>query len=187
MPGSMETRRPAKIPSARLLENRVILTKGYESILERGYGKVLDGRLEVSFTEALYLSERGKISLKKGVKKLGFEGLMEHGIGLDKRLHERYAVYKDLRGRGLLVKTGFKFGSDFRVYSRGVKTVKRGPKTPMEHTKWVVYCVPEDYTCSFQELSRSVRLAHSIRAKMLWAIVDNDGDITYYSITRELL
>ena len=115
-----------------------------------------------------------------------FEGLLEYGTKKDPRLHEKYIVYKDLRDRGLLVKTGFKFGCDFRVYQRGV-TLKKGPKSPGEHTKWVVYTVPEDYTCSFQELSRAVRLAHSIRAKMLWAIVDNESNVTYYTITRSVL
>jgi tRNA-intron endonuclease len=102
---------------------------------------------------------------------------------LDKRFTERYRVYEDLRDRGLLVRTGFKFGCDFRVYERGVQ-LKKGPKTAKEHTKWIVFSVPEDYTCSFQELSRAVRLAHNIRARMLWAIVDNEGDVTYYQILR---
>lgn len=183
----MRKEKKAKVPVAALLENKLVMSKDFDYVLEHGYGKMAGARLEISFAEALYLLEKGKISARKLRKKLGFEQLFEHCIGLDRRLHERYTVYKDLRERGLLVKTGFKFGSDFRVYSRGVKTVKRGPKTPMEHTKWVVYCVPEDYTCSFQELSRAVRLAHSIRAKILWAIVDNENDVTYYSITRELL
>ena len=82
-----------------------------------------------------------------------------------------------------MIRTGFKFGCDFRVYERGVQ-LKKGPKSAKEHTKWIVFCVPEDFTMSFQELSRSVRLAHNIRARMLWAIVDNEGDCTYYIIQR---
>ena len=103
--------------------------------------------------------------------------------GLDKGFEERYRVYEDLRERGLLVRTGYKFGCDFRVYERGVQ-LKKGPKSAKEHTKWIVFAVPEDYTCSFQELSRAVRLAHNIRARMLWSIVDNEGDVTYLQVTR---
>ena len=102
----------------------------------------------------------------------------------DERFPERFRVYEDLRERGLLVRTGFKFGCDFRVYDRGVK-LKKGPKSQKEHTKWIVFAIPEDYTCGFQELSRAVRLAHNIRAKMLWAVVDNEGDVTYYEIVRK--
>lgn len=174
------------VPEATLLENKLFLNKSFDSLEQRSYGKRIEDRLELSFVEALYLVERRKIVVKKSKKKVGFKDLMELGLKFDKRLHERYTVYKDLRGRGLVVKTGFKFGCDFRVYKRGV-LVKRGPKAPTEHTRWIVYCVPEDYTCSFQELSRAVRLAHSIRATMLWAIVDNENDITYYEIMRQLL
>jgi len=173
-------------PEASLLENKLIVSKGFDELEQRSYGKRIEDRLELSLVEGLYLVEKKKISAKKGKAKVSFKTLMEHGLKLDKRIHEKYIVYKDLRGRGLVVKTGFKFGCDFRVYKRGV-IVKRGPKAPTEHTRWIVYCVPEDYACSFQELSRAVRLAHSIRATMLWAIVDNENDITYYEIMRQLL
>ncbi len=172
-----------KTIEAKLLENKLIINKGFEPLTEKDFGKRVDNRLELSMVEGLYLLEKEKIEVKKNKRKMKFDVLMEHGLKMDKRLHEKYIVYRDLRDRGLVVKTGFKFGCDFRVYQRGVK-VKRGPKSPAEHTKWIVFAVPEDYVCSFQELSRAVRLAHSIRAKMLWAIVDNENDVTYYQITR---
>jgi tRNA-intron endonuclease len=137
----------------------------------------------LSFVEALYLLEKRRISIKKSGKKLSFDGLMDFGLERDKRLHEKFIVYRDIRDRGFVAKTGFKFGCDFRVYQRGVG-VKKGPKAASEHTKWIVYTVPEDYTCSFAELSRAVRLAHSIRAQMLWAIVDNEDDVTYFEVVR---
>ena len=172
-----------KIPVAKLLVNRSVIEKGYDVLAEKAYGKLADGRLELSFVETLFLLEKKWIELKKESQKIGFGKLMAAGLRLDKRLHEKYVVYSDMRERGLVVKTGFKFGCDFRVYKRGV-TVKKGPKGPGEHTRWIVYVVPEDYTCSFQELSRAVRLAHSIRAMMLWAIVDNENSVTYYKILR---
>jgi tRNA-intron endonuclease len=171
---------PAK---ARLLENKIQVKKAFGGLEERSYGKASAAGLELSFVEALYLLERGRIILSKGPVKTGFTALMHHAAGRDQRIHEKYAVYRDLRDRGLVVKTGFKFGCDFRVYQRGVG-VRRGPKSAGEHTKWIVFTVPEDYTCAFQELSRAVRLAHSIRARMLWAIVDNENDITYYEVVR---
>ncbi len=171
------------LPEAKLLENKIVISKGFEELEAKSFGKLVEGRLEIAFTEALYLLEKNKIKVKKSNKKITFDGLMEFGLERDKRLHEKYIVYKDLRDRGLVVKTGFKFGCDFRVYKRGIG-VKKGPKTAEEHTRWIVYTVPEDYTCSFAELSRAVRLAHSIRARMLWAVVDNEGDVTYYEVLR---
>lgn len=173
-----------EIVDTTLEENKIVVWKKFEQIYEPGYyGKQLGDRLELSLIEACLLLKRGRIRVFQDGKQLTFQELYDHASKLDKRFPERYRVYEDLRERGLLVRTGFKFGCDFRVYERGVQ-LKKGPKSAKEHTKWIVFCVPEDFTMSFQELSRSVRLAHNIRARMLWAIVDNEGDCTFYSITR---
>lgn len=172
-----------KIPVARLLVNRAVIEKHFSELAEKAFGKVVEKRLELSFVETLYLLHKKRIELKKDSQKITSRKLMSAGVRLDKRLHEKYVVYEDLRERGLVVKTGFKFGCDFRVYKRGVR-MRKGPKSPGEHTKWIVFVVPEDYNCAFQELSRAVRLAHSIRARMLWAIVDNENNVTYYEVLR---
>ncbi len=176
---------PVKVIVDTLLEeDKVIATENWEHVYEPGYyGKPLGERLELAMVEALLLLKRGRIRVFSGEKQLNFKELYDHATGMDKRFPHKYRVYEDLRERGLLVRTGFKFGCDFRVYERGVQ-LKKGPKSAKEHTKWIVFCVPEDFTMSFQELSRSVRLAHNIRARMLWALVDNEGDCTYYMITR---
>ena len=173
-----------EVVDAVLEENKVIIWDNFEGVYEQGfYGKLLENRLEFALIEACLLLKRGRIRVLKNGKPLTFNKLYDHAISLDRRFPERFRVYEDLRGRGLLVRTGYKFGCDFRVYERGVQ-LKKGPKSAKEHTKWIVYSVPEDYTCSYQELSRAVRLAHNIRARMLWALVDNEGDCTYLQVTR---
>lgn len=180
----VEEEKPREVIDCVLSEEKVIAWKNFESIYEPGYyGKIISDRLELALIEACLLIKRGRITVTSNDKKMTFQDMYDHAKSLDKRFPERYRVYEDLRERGLLVRTGFKFGCDFRVYERGVQ-LKKGPKSAKEHTKWIVFTVPEEYTCSFQELSRAVRLAHNIRARMLWAIVDNEGDCTYYQITR---
>ncbi len=176
---------PVKVVVDTLLEeDKVIATENSEHIYEPGYyGKQLGNRLELALVEAVLLLKRGRIRVASQGKQLSFKELYDHACSIDKRFTHKYRVYEDLRERGLLVRTGFKFGCDFRVYERGVQ-LKKGPKSAKEHTKWIVFSVPEDFTMSFAELSRSVRLAHNIRARMLWAIVDNEGDCTYYIIQR---
>jgi tRNA-intron endonuclease len=169
---------------AFLEEGKVVVFDNIDDVYDPGcFGKEIDNRLELALTEACLLVKRGAIRVLKDEAEIGFDELYKHACKIDKRFVEKYRIYEELRERGLLVRTGLKFGCDFRVYDRGVK-LKRGPKGAREHTKWIVYCIPEDYTCAFQDLSRSVRLAHNIRAKMLWAIVDNEGDVTYYEIVR---
>lgn len=176
-----------------LIKNRVIIWDSSAVNLydESGYGKPLPDekpeRIELELAEAAYLLEKGKIKIfvkqksrKKSIKfKKFFKIASDEIVGFA----TQYAVYKDLRERGYLVKTGFKFGTHFRVYDRGVK-LKRGPKAPHEHTKWIVHAVAEESAFSLPEFSRAVRLAHNIRATMLWAVVDKESDVTYYLVQR---
>jgi tRNA-intron endonuclease len=183
----MSKEKQEKIYEGEFLENEVILwgQKEAEEIYEIGaYGKVKEDHLILSLCEALHLVERKKLVVKneKG-KKLSKKKFFERACSSDKEFPQKYTVYKDLRERGFLVRTGFKFGTHFRVYEKGVK-LKKGPKTAKEHTKWIVHAVPENFTCSYPELSRAVRLAHNIRARMLWAVVDEEDDVTYYKIER---
>ena len=180
----IQEEKPREVIDSFLDEDKVMVFDKFEQVYEPGYyGKELDNRLELSLIEACLLLKRERIRVLKKKKPMSFSDLYEHACSVDKRFPERFRVYEDLRERGLLVRTGYKFGCDFRVYERGVQ-LKKGPKAAKEHTKWIVFCVSEDYSCSFQELSRAVRLAHNIRARMLWAIVDNEGDCTYLQITR---
>lgn len=176
-----------------LIENRVIVPgdAGVQLYAESGYGKPLPeekpDRLELELVEAAYLLEKGKLKVfvKEAKKKqaLKFEDVMKAGAESTTQFHSQFMVFRDLRDRGYVVKTGFKFGAHFRVYERGVKLVA-GPKSPHEHTKFVVHCVPEEAAFSLPEMSRAVRLAHNIRATFVWAVVDKEGEPTYYEIQR---
>jgi tRNA-intron endonuclease, archaea type len=180
-------RAPKKVYNGVLTENKVYIwsKQDAEEIYDLGcFGKVIEDKNELSLEEALLLSKRNKLKIIKDDKELTPEDFYKYASSIDKEFPWKYAVFEELRGRGLLVRTGFKFGTHFRVYARGVK-LKRGPKSVKEHTKWIVHAIPENYTCSFPELSRAVRLAHNIRAKMLWALVDEEGDVTYYEVLRK--
>jgi len=174
------------VANGELFENKVIIwdTKNSQRVFQNGwFGEILDDRLELSLLEAGLLLEKGRIEIKKGKTKMSFKKFFKYALENDTRFSIRYAVYKDLKDRGLPTRTGFKFGCDFRIYERGVIPKKKGPKAAHEHTKWIVFSVSEDYVCSFHELSRAVRLAHNIRANMLWAVVDGDNNVTYYEVS----
>jgi len=176
-----------------LLEDRVIIwdSKAVELYDESGYGKPQPEenpkRLELDIVEATYLLEKEKLKIftkdKKKKKSLKLQDLMEIGTKNVNLFHPSFIVYRDLRDRGYLCKTAFKFGAAFRVYERGVKLI-RGPKAPHEHTKFVVQPVSEEAAFSLPEMSRAVRLAHNIRATFVWVVVDKDNDCTYYEIKR---
>lgn len=171
--------------TGELTENRVMVwgDSGKDTFENGFFGKLKEDRLELALIEACYLLETKKLEVKKNGKKVTFDKLFDYCSKIDERFNFRYQVYKDLREKDMPVKTGFKFGCDFRVYNKGVKPVKHGPKGAGEHTKWIVFTVPRGHKSTFAELSRAVRLAHNIRANMLWAVIDEDNKIKYIQTT----
>ncbi|HLC72503.1 MAG TPA: tRNA-intron lyase, partial [Candidatus Nanoarchaeia archaeon] len=85
----------------------------------------------------------------------------------------RYAVFRDMRSRGYIVKTALKFGADFRVYDRGIKPGD-------DHAKWILYPVHEGETLTWYDFSAKSRVAHSTRKSLLIGVVDDEGDVTYW-------
>jgi len=120
------------------------------------FGEKKQGKIVYSIYEALYLIEIekaiGKIKLKQNEK-------------------NSYLVFKDLRKRGYIVKTGTKFGADFRVYAKNEK-----------HAKYLVHIVNEKDKIGFKEILTKTRVSHSTAKKLLIAIVDSQEDITYLEI-----
>lgn len=139
------------------------------------YGEPQHKRIFYSLVEALYLLERGKMTVVKGKKELDFENLLTIARRREKNFWVRYVAFKDMRNRGYIIKTALKFGADFRVYDRGVKPGE-------DHAKWVMYPVSESSGFSWYEFAAKNRVAHSTRKRLLIAIVDDEGDVTYYSI-----
>jgi len=144
---------------------------------EKGFGEERGSRQEVSLIEALFLLENEKMEINDGEKNLSFEDLLKAGSKVEENFYSKYVVYKDLRERGLLVRTGLKFGADFRVY-------ERGSDLGTGHSRYLVHVIPEEYKCSFPELARAIRLSQNVNKYMIYAIVDEEGDITYYQIDR---
>ena len=151
-------------------------------LYQRGsFGKPLSGgKLQLAPVEALYLLDEGKIRVLEGRtgKPLTFEKLLAKLAKIDSDLMLKYIAYADLRSRGYVVKTGLKFGAHFRVYERGEKPGET-------HSKYVVHAIPESAVFKPSDFARAVRLAHSVRKGRLFAVVDDEGDVTYYSLSRE--
>lgn len=175
-------------PEGILADSRVLVkdeSDAEEIFEEHYYGKYNDEVLELSLVEAYHLVERELLNIVQNGKDLEKDKLLDKFSQDDSEFYHKLQAYSDLRERGFIVKTGFKFGAHFRVYPRGVNPYGEGPKKQEEHTKWVVHAVREDENLSFSELSRAVRLAQNIRATMLWAVVDSESGVTYYEVERK--
>jgi tRNA-intron endonuclease len=168
---------------AVLVENRVIVEdstlKGF--LVEKGFGESKGRNLILDLFEALYLLKKEKFFLvdKKG-KKVSEKKVLSLGLDYDKSFYSKFMVYADLKEKGYCVKTGLKFGFDFRVYPKGKKMGE-------VHSEFGVHVAPENERISMVQLSRMTRLAGNIHISAIIAVVDREDEINYYSTDRKLL
>jgi tRNA-intron endonuclease len=142
-----------------------------------GYGKLLeDGRLQLSLLETAYLAEKKKLVLMTAAnREIPFEKLVRKAKKFEANFWTRYAVFKDIRNRGYIIKTALKFGADFRIYDRGVKPGE-------DHAKWILFPIHENSSLTWHDFTSKNRVAHSTKKRLLIGIVDDEGDVTYYEI-----
>ena len=137
------------------------------------YGNMTEDGLELSLIEALYLLEKGKLEVNIDSNDVTIEKLIK--LIREQGSFTNYIVFKDLRNRGYIVKTGFKYGSEFRLYERG--------KSPGDgHSNYLVKVANENSKFMMSDLSSYVRVAHGVNKKLLFAVVDDENDITYYNV-----
>lgn len=139
------------------------------------FGEPKDDKIQYSLTEALFLVEKDKMEIFSKTKKIAKKEFMNKCRKIDKKIQIKYPVFKDLRERGYIVKTALKFGADFRVYDKGSKPGEK-------HAKWVVFAEHESKQMTWHEFSAKNRVAHSTKKNLLLAIIDEEGDISYYEV-----
>jgi len=96
----------------------------------------------------------------------------EQIIKAAKRTHKDflhlYEVYEDWRMLGFVLKTGFKFGTHFRLYFPGASPVREGGE--WIHSRHVAHCFPRQSKLLISEWARAIRVAHSVKKTFVLAI-----------------
>lgn len=180
--GGMQPVELTPVPgSATFLEDRVVIWESEVSTkLHQGgfYGNPMDDlRLQLSLVEAAYLIMRGKLEVADYTGHIMTpEDFTAKALTIEPSFEGKLKTYADLRDKGLVAKTGFKFGSDFRVYEQ-IETVEKIP-----HSRYLVGFVENDHVYQMQDLSKSIRLANSVRKDMVFAF-DKNG-VQYFSLGR---
>lgn len=141
------------------------------------FGEPSGEKIQYMPSEAIFLFEKKKAELyDSGDEKLSREEALGRMKRIDKKMHVKYPVFRDLREKGHVVKTALKFGAEFRVYEKGSRPGKG-------HAKWIVFTDGESGKLTWHEFSAKNRVAHSTKKKLLLAIVDNENDVTYYEVS----
>ena len=144
---------------------------------ELAYGSRVGDRLELSLIEAAYLAASGQLTLRDAPsgRAIPLERIERRARKLDPRFTERLAAYRDLRGRHLVVKTGFKYGAHFRAY----------PRNPANaHARYLIQAVPTDHVAPWPEVAGGVRVAQGVRKEFLVAGVAADASVRFLALER---
>lgn len=141
-------------------------------------GELKKGNLVLLDVEALYLLDKGKVSIcdQSGVE-VDFASLIKRLEESEPEIWLRYLLYSDLRKRGYTVKPGFGPKLEFRVYERGVK-VGESP------AKYLVFGLVEGKTVKVSEIASISESARLSKKNLVFAVIDRQGEITYYDTTE---
>jgi tRNA-intron endonuclease len=152
--------------NAVLVGKSAVVRAGAGSDLEQaGYGKRLDPeRLILAPVELYYLLERGMVTLVRGGESIPPQEFRSIAAETDNELDGKIAVYTELRSHDYTPRTGYKFGHHFRVYCG--KNV---------HSDLLVHAVEKEASLAMSVISRSVRMAHSVKKKMFFGAVHSSG------------
>jgi len=166
--------------AASLKETDVTVSspEGIEEVSQKGYGITEDGKLRLTFCEALFLLGKGAIEVKDEAtgEKLAFEELLKRFQSVDKDVWVRYLIYRDLRSRGYVAREGFGLGIDFRLYERG----DYGKGT----AKHLIFGIQEGQPVTIEKLARTQRYVQNLKKNLVLAVINRRGEIVYYSLSE---
>ena len=152
-------------------------TKNVDELSSKGYGVVKDSELLLDFYEVLYLLEKGimKVENDDG-EDADFQDVLRLNESIDEDAWVKYLIFRDLRSRGYVVRGGFGWGVDFRVYERG----KYGEET----ARYLILSMLEGKPISLEDLIRVLRQSQTLKKELILAVMNRRGEIVYYSISE---
>jgi tRNA-intron endonuclease, archaea type len=151
----------------------------------KGFGIKEGGQYYLKDYEVLYLMYSDKLALKKVVKKrkgaaktedVKFTDYVGFSLERDENAWTRFLIFRDLRSRGYVVREGFGFPIDFRVYDRG----DYGNKA----AKYIVFGLNEGKTMSLSELKKHVEEMSTMGKEAVIAVVERRGEVIYYKVAK---
>ncbi len=119
--------------------------------------------LKLDVYETLFLSKHANLKLDISTSKLVKEAKKRRSD-----FQALFDVYEDLRLRGFVLKTGFKFGTHFRLYFPGAKPIL--DQSEWMHSKHVIHVFPRDAKMLISEWARAIRVAHGVKKTFILAI-----------------
>ena len=166
-----------KITAKFIDEKTIVINPKMQNILnERGFGESEKGTLILNSFETLYLLYNNKLELKKINKNIVFDELIQKYIQKNDDILTRFLLYWDLRTKGYVVKDGFGFGSDFRVYEKGTYGQK--------DAKFLIFAFNEGTQQKIGKLYKNIHEITQMGKEPIIAVIERRGEIIYYKINK---
>ncbi len=144
---------------------------------EAGYGTREGKAMVLRDYEALYLAHAGKLELEdKAGRAMSFERLAEITQTRTRDAWTKFIIYRDLRSRGYVVREGFGFGTDLRVYERG--------DYPKKAAQYVVFALDEGIEKGIDDLLLSVKEMAKMGKEAIIAVIERRGEVIYYRVSK---
>ena len=139
------------------------------------FGKLVGRRLQLSLLETAFLLKAGLIEVRSAAtdRPIRLPRLLREARAAQPDFALRLRAYEDLTGRGVITKTGFKYGAHFRAYEGDPE---------VHHAKYLVHVVPRGHRGAWPEISRAVRLAHGVKKQILFGEVG--PEVRYVKLER---
>jgi len=142
----------------------------------KGFGEIEKEKLFLKSFETLYLLYTKRLILKKGKKQIDFDFFMNICQKTDFEILTKFLIYRDLRNRGYVVKDGFGFGSDFRVYERGHYGEKGA--------KFLIFGLNEGQQEKMGNLQKKIEEITQMGKEPIIAVIERRGEVIYYKINK---
>lgn len=178
----ISTKEANLLASGYIRETKIVLIQGqWQDLYDTNFfGQPEDQSLVLDPEEAVLLVERGRI-------KIYSDSSLEQELPIDQYVNKvseilpefwrKYIVYKDLRSRGYVVRSGYGELAPYRRYPRGARPNKAQSDT-------FIFPFAEGSHLDLSQLDTIVKQAQSNRKVLILGMVDRSGDVTYYKASE---
>ena len=150
-------------------------TRFKDQLRNKGFGEAFDNEYILNSLETLYLLSNNKLKLF-GKKQYNFSSFLKILLKKDKKILTKYLIFRDLRSKGYVVKEGFGFGTDFRIYERG----EHGKKP----SKYVSIGINEGLSIKSKDFVDTIDQIEKMGKDTVIAVIERRGEVIYYKTIK---
>lgn len=161
-----------------LVKDQVLISdkKMRNSLEQKGYGEESQKKFFLKPFESLYLLYSKKLKVTKGTTTVNFDILLQTLSKHDKEILTKFLIFRDLKNRGYIVKDGFGFGSDFRVYDRG--------QFGQKGAKYLIFGFNEGTQDKMEQFQKKIEQIIKMGKEPIVAVIERRGEVIYYKVTK---